>query len=192
MYCKVKTDDTYKGLNILPYRKHGEEKRVDILERLRSILFYMLDNHCKVIQTRFDLHYPELQDFEYMNRDIYSFINEFIKSLNKRYCSGHYVDTKYLWVREQKTSCHPHYHIVCGNLPFWFVCRFAGYQSVNADTIASTDKRRSFSLVKYVFRRSIFQCLYFCIGYHAVHLCLHCDSVAGYCGSVFPEIAARR
>ena len=45
-----------------------------------------------------------------------------------------------------------------------------------------TDKRRSFSLVKYVFRRSIFQCLYFCIGYHAVHLCLHCDSVAGYCG----------
>lgn len=112
MYCKVKTDDTYKGLNILPYRKHGEEKRVDILERLRSILFYMLDNHCKVIQTSFDLHYPELQDFEYMNRDIYSFINEFIKSLNKRYCSGHYVDTKYLWVREQKTSCHPHYHIV--------------------------------------------------------------------------------
>lgn len=56
MYCKVKTDDTYKVLNILPYRKHGEEKRVDILERLRSILFYMLDNYCKVIQTRFDLH----------------------------------------------------------------------------------------------------------------------------------------
>lgn len=112
MYYKVKTQNTYKGLDILPCRKHGEEKILDILERLRSILFYMLDNHCKVIKTRFDLHYPDIEDFEFLNRDIYSFTNEFIKSLNRTYCSGHYVDAKYLWVREKKMCIHPHYHVV--------------------------------------------------------------------------------
>lgn len=112
MYYKVETGGSYRGLNILPKSKTGEEKRLDILERLCSIVFYMLDNHSKVMQTRFDLRYPDIESFEYFNGDIYPFINAFTKSLNKRDCSGHYVDAKYLWVREQKTSCHPHYHVV--------------------------------------------------------------------------------
>lgn len=112
MNYKVETNSTYRGLNILPCRRDGEEKRTDILDRLRSILFCMLDKHCKVIQTRFDLHYPDIQDFEHINRDIYHFINEFTKALNRMNCSGHYVDAKYLWVREQSLSVHPHYHVV--------------------------------------------------------------------------------
>lgn len=112
MYYKVETSGSYRGLNILPKSKKGEEKRLDILERLRSIVFYMIDNHSKVMQTRFDLRYPKIENFEYLNRDIYPFINEFTRSLNRMNCSGHYVDAKYLWVREQKTSYRPHYHVV--------------------------------------------------------------------------------
>ena len=46
--------------------------------------------------------------------------------------------------------------LVCGDLPFRFVRRASWNQPGYADTIASTNKRGPFSLVKHVLRRSIF------------------------------------
>ena len=81
---------------------------------------------------------------------------------------------------------------------FVAIYRFGSYvvlPGINPAMLTQLHKQTSeglVSLVKYVLWRSIFQCLYFCIGNHAVYLCIHCNSVVGNCCSVFPEIAARR
>ena len=112
MNFKLITSDTYNGLDILPTRFPGEEKRSDILDKIFEPMLYMLQRHNKVLQTRFDLHYPDINGFEYLNRDIYNFSNEFCKALNRKYISGHFVDVKYIWAREQKIDKNPHYHFV--------------------------------------------------------------------------------
>lgn len=89
MNFKLITSDTYNGLDILPARFPGEEKRSDILDKIFELMLYMLQRHNKVLQTRFDLHYPDINGFEYLNRDIYNFSNEFCKALNRNI----YLDT---------------------------------------------------------------------------------------------------
>lgn len=85
MNFKLITYDTYNGLYILPARFPREEKRYDILDKIFELMLYMLQRHNKILQTRFDLYYPDINSFDYLNRDIYNFSNEFCKVLNRIY-----------------------------------------------------------------------------------------------------------
>lgn len=97
----------------------GNDMINGIMDKYHSALEQSLTDHSKVMQVRLDLRYPEnghatpnsthIQDFSYnLKRNL----------TRKKFAGSHNPDPKFLWVREQNESEHPHYHalmLVNGN-----------------------------------------------------------------------------
>ena len=58
MMKDVTFEDIFDGLQILPSRDETEVKFIDILEKQKELMEFALANHSKIMQIRFDLHYP--------------------------------------------------------------------------------------------------------------------------------------
>lgn len=90
-----------------------------ILDNHLGKLGYMIAKHSKVMQVRFDLHYPKDGSVLPSPQHIYDFNYNFKRKLQREKISGgHKVDPQIIWVEEQHTSPHPHYHyllLVNGN-----------------------------------------------------------------------------
>jgi hypothetical protein len=87
--------------------------RDNILERSRQLIDHMIVNHNKVLLTRIDLRFPTTYPHNGLNDEA----ERFNKNL-KRTFDYNRIDIRYLLVREQSYSHHPHYHaliIVDGN-----------------------------------------------------------------------------
>lgn len=86
---------------------------IPILEHYESQLSYMLNSHQKVMQVRFDLHYPEDGSVIPDQKHIYRFNENLKRSLDRENIKGrHRVDPKIIHVEEQIYSNYPHYHYV--------------------------------------------------------------------------------
>ena len=79
----------------------------NILDRLIELLNFYIDRHGKVLVVRFDVRYPQSYQAVFSNKHIKSCIAK-LRQWYKR--KGY--DPYYMWVREMKTSLHPHYHCV--------------------------------------------------------------------------------
>jgi hypothetical protein len=118
---------TEKKKNIHSTKKEDSKYIPQIIEIYQNKLEYMLDNHSRVIQKRFDLHYPENNSREPNNKDIYRFTNNYLRDLNRNNplpqpgkirSSGrpeqefvHPMDVQFMTVREQTSEDkNPHYH----------------------------------------------------------------------------------
>ena len=55
---EVTFEDIFDGLQILPSRDETEVKFIDILNKQKELMEFALANHSKIMQVRFDLHYP--------------------------------------------------------------------------------------------------------------------------------------
>ena len=58
MKKEITFEDVFDGLQILPSRDETEVKFIDILEKQKELMEFALASHNKVMQIRFDLHYP--------------------------------------------------------------------------------------------------------------------------------------
>ena len=121
-----------------PVEKSIPSKKTSIQQTIESFcekhLQDMTNRHSKVLQVRFDIHYPtngnikydskQIRDFsEYMKRDLER--NYPLPKDNRKRSSGktgldqHQVDPRMIWVKEQhNNSTHPHFHcltLVNGN-----------------------------------------------------------------------------
>lgn len=104
----------HRGFRINTNEEKGEGCFVKILEDYQSRLSFMLMMHSKVLQFRFDLHYPDDSNFQAKNSDIYHF-NDYLrrKLLRKtRIGSRNSLAPMIITVREQSGSVHPHFHCV--------------------------------------------------------------------------------
>ena len=81
--------------------------RQDILSRIDAMHDYMTEKHNKVFSARFDVRFPAY--YPSSGADIEKKISTFSRRL-KEYYDNHGIDIAYLWVREQVSSPHPHYH----------------------------------------------------------------------------------
>ena len=84
----------------------------DILERQKNIMQHALQRHNKVMQVRFDLHYPADASISPSPDDISTFSYNFSRRLKRMRICSHRVDPHYIWVRELKESEYPHYHFM--------------------------------------------------------------------------------
>lgn len=107
---EITFENVYKDHTILPYKYSGDEKFIEILDRQHRYTEYMLSRHCKVIQTRFDLHYPQDCSIVPSNTHIHNFNENIMRYLNSHRLNGHCYDAVHMWVREQHDSNFPHYH----------------------------------------------------------------------------------
>lgn len=90
----------FKDFTIQDY-KYREE----ILSSIYNILNYYIQKHSKAMIVRFDIRYPLLYTDICTNIHISSCIELVIRKYKRQ---G--LDPYYIWVREQDTSIHPHYH----------------------------------------------------------------------------------
>ena len=104
-------------------KSHSNQKirdgtqRTDIFQAISARLEYMTSKFSRVLFFRFDLRIPQDFPHEVHDNQILSiFLNSFTTYLNRL---G--IEHQYLWVREQQTSVHPHYHLIFllnGNLTY--------------------------------------------------------------------------
>jgi Inovirus Gp2 len=78
----------------------------EILNDIKRQFDVMIENHCKVLLVHFVLRFPAGTFHQRNNEEI----SEFIKKLTNYY-EYRRVATRYIWGREQLTSCAPHYHV---------------------------------------------------------------------------------
>lgn len=81
--------------------------RFGIQSRISGLLKNMIDLHNKVLPIRFDLHFPGGYQHNGGNDEI----EQFNKRLTQ-HCRYYRLDIRYLTVREQNISSHPHYHVL--------------------------------------------------------------------------------
>ncbi|WP_281760937.1 YagK/YfjJ domain-containing protein [Pseudodesulfovibrio nedwellii] len=84
-----------------------------ILQRLYDSMWWMTGKHCRVLAIRFDLHFPVDYKSKGENVEIQHFfkiMRDNARNLSKR--KGAKIDLHYVWVKEQKSSKHPHYHCI--------------------------------------------------------------------------------
>lgn len=81
--------------------------RQDILSRIDAMHDYMTEKHNKVFSARFDVRFPA--SYPSSEADIEKKISTFSRRLKEHY-DNRGIDLAYLWVREQVSSTHPHYH----------------------------------------------------------------------------------
>ncbi|WP_082140189.1 YagK/YfjJ domain-containing protein [Desulfovibrio sp. TomC] len=97
----------FTGNHVLDELKRDYPYTDNILQKLIQMLEFYAGIHGKALVVRFDLKYPEGYREVYFNDSIMKFsayIVQFYK--NQGY------DPCYMWVREQETSLHPHYHFL--------------------------------------------------------------------------------
>lgn len=103
----------HNGLPINTNHQKGLGCWIPILDSHRVKLEYMIVNHSKVMQVRFDLHYPKDGSAMPSPQHIYDFNYNFKRKLQREKISGgHKVDPQMIWVEEQHSSPHPHYHYI--------------------------------------------------------------------------------
>ena len=112
MMIKVTFEDVFDGLQILPSRDDTEGKFIDILEKQKELMEFAIANHSKVMQIRFDLHYPSDGSILSSSDDISVFSYNLSRRLRRKVIATHKVDPFYLWVREIHGSSFPHYHFL--------------------------------------------------------------------------------
>ena len=92
---------------------HITSYRDNILETSRQLIEHMIVNHHKVLTVRIDIRFPSSYPHNGMNDEIEQFNKNIARCFRYRN-----VDMRYIDVREQNYSYHPHYHaliIVDGN-----------------------------------------------------------------------------
>lgn len=109
---KVRFEDVFDGLQILPSRDDTEGKFIDILEKQKELMEFAIANHSKVMQIRFDLHYPSDGFILPSSDDISVFSYNLSRRLKRMVIATHRVDPLYLWVREIHDSSFSHYHFL--------------------------------------------------------------------------------
>lgn len=112
MMTKVTFEDVFDGLQILPSRDDTEGKFIDILEKQKELMEFAIANHSKVMQIRFDLHYPSDGSILSSSDDISVFSYNLSRRLKRMVIATHRVDPLYLWVREIHDSSFSHYHFL--------------------------------------------------------------------------------
>ena len=112
MMTKVTFEDVFDGLQILPSRDDTEGKFIDILEKQKELMEFAIANHSKVMQIRFDLHYPSDCFILPSSDDISVFSYNLSRRLKRMVIATHRVDPLYLWVREIHDSSFSHYHFL--------------------------------------------------------------------------------
>lgn len=112
MMIKVTFEDVFDGLQILPSRDDTEGKFIDILEKQKELMEFAIANHSKVMQIRFDLHYPSDGFILPSSDDISVFSYNLSRRLKRMVIATHRVDPLYLWVREIHDSSFSHYHFL--------------------------------------------------------------------------------
>ena len=117
---EIITSNSYKGLPINTDESRGLGCISSVLDKYIDMLSYMISAHSKVMQIRFDLHYPLDANIVPDRRHIYYFRNNLIRMLDRQKGSGgHRADPQLTWTEEQGDGGHPHYHFVLlvnGNL----------------------------------------------------------------------------
>jgi len=98
-----------KALSYSNYTSHKKDQGnyQEILQSINKLLTTMTNKHNKVLFVRFDITYP--QEGLYPNDN--KLLSRFIEAL-KVHCKRKNLDPHYLWVREQASSDHPHYHVI--------------------------------------------------------------------------------
>ena len=112
MMTKVTFEDVFDGLQILPSRDDTEGKFIDILKKQTELMEFAIANHSKVMQIRFDLHYPSDGFILPSSDDISVFSYNLSRRLKRMVIATHRVDPLYLWVREIHDSSFSHYHFL--------------------------------------------------------------------------------
>ena len=112
MMKDVTFEDIFDGLQILPSRDETEVKFIDILEKQKELMEFALANHSKIMQIRFDLHYPSDSSILPSSDDISVFSYNLSRRLKRMVRATHRVAPLYLWVREIHDSSFPHYHFI--------------------------------------------------------------------------------
>ena len=106
---RITNEKEFKNLEILLY---PSGMYVDILECQYSLMTYALQKHSKVMQVRFDLHYPSDGSIIPNDGDISTFSYNFSRRLSRMCISSHRLDPYYLWAREMAGAIYPHYHFL--------------------------------------------------------------------------------
>lgn len=112
MMTKVTFEDVFDGLQILPSRDDTEGKFIDILKKQKELMEFAIANHSKVMQVRFDLHYPSDGSILPSPDHISDFSYNLSRRLKRMVIATHRVDPLYLWVREIHDSSFPYYHFL--------------------------------------------------------------------------------
>ena len=102
----------FNGLQILPPRDDTEGKFIDILRKQKELMDFSLAEHSKIMQLRFDLHYPSDGSILPSPDHISDFSYNLSRRLKRMVIATHRVDPLYLWVREIHDSSFPHYHFL--------------------------------------------------------------------------------
>ena len=106
-------DKTYNGLQINTDLNKGQGCITSILDSYQIHLIYMINAHSKVMQVRFDLHYPTDGSIVPTRKHIHDFNYNLKRKLQrKKVVGGHKVDPQLLWTGETNTSYFPHYHFI--------------------------------------------------------------------------------
>ena len=112
MKREVTFEDVFDGLQILPSRDDTESKFIDILRKQKELMDFSLAEHSKIMQLRFDLHYPSDGSILPSPDHISNFSYNLSRRLKRMVIATHRVDPLYLWVREIHDSSFPHYHFL--------------------------------------------------------------------------------
>jgi hypothetical protein len=78
-------EPTYKNLSINTNKEKMQGCDIAILDRIYNQLEYMVNKHSKVLQVRFDLHYPQDNSIELKQGDFTRFNRNFKRNLERNY-----------------------------------------------------------------------------------------------------------
>ena len=136
----------HNGLQINADQDKGLGCITSMLDNYQTKLTYMISAHSKVMQVRFDLHYPDDGSVIPSRQHIYDFNYNLKRKLQRnKKTGGHPVDPKLLWTEEKSLSLNPHYHyilLVNGNTKnsYWTLLDEI-ISPLWKDTIKSTDNK---------------------------------------------------
>ncbi len=113
------TEDMHNGLPINTDKDKGQACLTSILDKVQAHSDDMISKHTKVMQLRFDLHYPDGERIEPNSQHLQDFNYNLQRKLKREKCTGgHKVDPRLITVTEQHNSIHSHTHgilLVNGN-----------------------------------------------------------------------------
>ena len=112
MKKEITFEDVFDGLQIPPSRDDTESKFIDILRKQKELMDFSLAEHSKIMQFRFDLHYPSDGSILPSPDHISDFSYNLSRRLKRMAIATHRVAPLYLWVREIHDSSFPHYHFL--------------------------------------------------------------------------------
>lgn len=102
---KVTYEPTYKGHPITTNKEKGWGCHTEIIDKSLALLEHGTEAHNKELFFTYVLRYPTEAECPANNRDVKKFMGTYVKGLTR---DG--LDPLDLWVREQATSDHQHYH----------------------------------------------------------------------------------